>query len=137
MKITSRISLNTEEIDFHAIRAQGAGGQNVNKVSSAIHLQFDVNKSSLPESLKTKVMAISDQRISRAGIITIKAQRFRSQDKNREDAIDRLLLLLKKAAVTNKARKATKPSRNAKKKRMDSKTRRGKVKSLRGRVTSI
>jgi ribosome-associated protein len=137
LKISSRISLKPEEIDFHAIRAQGAGGQNVNKVSSAIHLQFDLQKSSLPESLKTKVMAMSDQRISRGGIITIKAQRFRSQDKNREDAIDRLLLLLKKAAITSKVRKTTKPSRNAKKKRMDSKTRRGKVKSLRGKVTAI
>lgn len=136
LKISNRIFLNLEEIQYHAIRAQGAGGQNVNKVSSAIHLRFDLSRSSLPESFKDKVMAIRDQRISCGGVITIKAQRFRSQDKNREDAINRLLSLLKSAAVTTKARKPTKPTRGSQKRRMDSKTRRGQTKSLRGKIQS-
>lgn len=136
LKISSRLSLDPEELDIHAIRAQGAGGQNVNKVSSAIHLRFDVNKSSLPEAFKTKILALRDRRISSTGVIVIKAQRFRSQDQNRDDATERLLGLLKAAALTAKARRPTKPTRNSQRKRMDSKTRRGRVKSLRSKVDS-
>jgi ribosome-associated protein len=131
LKINNWVFLDLDEIEFSAIRAQGSGGQNVNKVSSAIHLRLDIGKSTLPEFFQKKILALADQRISNSGIIVIKAQRFRSQDKNRDDAIERLLVLLKKAAKNTKARRTTKPSRSSQRKRMDSKTKRGKTKALR------
>jgi ribosome-associated protein len=134
LKINNWVFLDLDEIEFSAIRAQGSGGQNVNKVSSAIHLRLDIGKSTLPEFFQKKILALADQRISNSGIIVIKAQRFRSQDKNRDDAIERLLVLLKKAAKNTKARRTTKPSRSSQRKRMDSKTKRGKTKALRGKV---
>ncbi len=134
--ISNHVSIPDEEIDISAIRAQGAGGQNVNKVSTAIHLRFNIKTSSLPDFYKTRLLAVQDQRISKEGIIVIKAQRYRSQEKNRIEALDRLTQLIKSATSTNKTRKATKPSRNARKKRMDSKTRRGQTKTLRGKVFS-
>lgn len=135
LKISSHVSLPLDEIEITAIRAQGAGGQHVNKVSSAIHLRFNIADSSLPEFYKQRLTQRRDSRISNDGIVIIKAQRFRSQDKNRADALERLKDLISSAAATQKARRPTKPTRSSKKKRMDVKTRRGKVKSLRGKVS--
>ena len=134
LKISNQVSIPLAEVDIQAIRAQGAGGQNVNKVSSAIHLRFDINASSLPDVYKERLKQLSDQRISGDGVIVIKAQRFRSQDKNREDALDRLRELVKGVGVTQKKRRPTKPSRRSQKKRVDRKTKHGQLKSLRGRV---
>ncbi len=134
LRISSQVSIPLSEIQFHAIRAQGAGGQNVNKVSSAVHLRFDFGASSLPEAYKEGLRKQRDQRITDEGVIVIKAQRFRSQDKNREDALCRLADLVKAAGTTQKKRKPTKPSRSSQQKRMDSKTKHGQLKSQRGRV---
>ena len=134
LKISNQVCIPLAEVDIQAIRAQGAGGQNVNKVSSAIHLRFDINASSLPDVYKERLKALSDQRITSEGVIVIKAQRFRSQDKNRDDAFGRLQDLIKSVAVTRKKRRPTKPSRGSRKKRMDRKTKHGQLKSLRGRV---
>ncbi|PCJ41594.1 MAG: aminoacyl-tRNA hydrolase [Moraxellaceae bacterium] len=135
LKISLSVSIPDDEIDLSAIRAQGSGGQNVNKVSSAIHLRFDIRASSLPDFYKQELLALRDRRISKDGVIVIKAQIFRTQEKNRDDALARLQELIKSVAVVKKARRATKPTRNSQKRRMDSKTKRGNIKSLRGRVS--
>ena len=123
-----------EEIKIQAVRAQGAGGQNVNKVSSAIHLRFDIPASSLPDFYKEKLLKLKDSRISKDGIIIIKAQQFRTQKKNKDDAVARLEKLIKSAAATRKKRKPTKPTKASKEKRLDSKARQSKQKALRGKV---
>ena len=132
--ISSKVSIPDNELRFEAIRAQGAGGQNVNKVSTAIHLRFDIQSSSLPDEIKEKILALNDKRISKDGVIVIKAQKFRSQIKNREDALNRLKVLILKSMVRQKKRRPTRPSRSAKKKRLDNKTKHGRLKQLRGKV---
>ena len=129
-----QVQLLEDEVEFIAIRAQGAGGQNVNKVSNAIHLRFDIGASSLPEEIKVRLMQLHDQRVSAEGVVVIKAQAHRSLERNRVDALTRLRELIARAAFVPAVRKATRPSRSAQQKRVDSKVRRGMVKLLRGTV---
>lgn len=133
--ISNNVSIPENEIDLSAMRAQGSGGQNVNKVSSAIHLRFDINQSSLPDFYKERLLKLKDSRITQDGVIVIKAQRFRTQEKNKEDALARLQELIKSASYTAKKRIATKPSRASQKRRVDSKKQRSKIKAMRGKVT--
>ncbi len=134
LKISQNISIPDKEIEFSAIRAQGAGGQNVNKVSSAIHLRFDINASSLSEFYKQGLLGLRDKRISKEGVIIIKAQKYRTQEKNREDALERLRDIIRSVTIIQKVRRATKPSRGSQKRRLDGKAKHAKTKALRGRI---
>jgi ribosome-associated protein len=128
------VPIDPSEVEFSAMRAQGAGGQNVNKVSSAIHLRFDIRASSLPADVKERLLAMRDSRITEDGVVVIKAQQQRSQEQNRHDAIERLHALVRAAAARPKLRKATKPPRSSKRRRLEGKKRRGEIKALRGKV---
>lgn len=126
--------LNPDEVEFVAIRAQGPGGQNVNKVSNAVHLRFDITGSTLPEVIKERLLALNDQRISKEGIVVIKAQRLRSLEKNRAEGLQRLQEMVDKVAVLPTVRRATRATRSSQRRRLDSKSLHGKQKALRGKV---
>lgn len=132
--LSNDVQLGDWEVEFSAVRSQGAGGQNVNKVASAIHLRFDIRRSSLPPFYKERLLRLSDQRITKDGVIVIKAQQYRTQDMNRDDAIERLRELINEAVVVQKKRRATRPTRGSQVRRVDSKVKRGQSKQLRGKV---
>ncbi|QAU34649.1 alternative ribosome rescue aminoacyl-tRNA hydrolase ArfB [Janthinobacterium sp. 17J80-10] len=135
MSLAHPVVIPDNEIEFSQIRAQGPGGQNVNKVSCAIHLRFDIGASSLPEHYKERLLKLRDQRITREGVVVIKAQQSRSLEKNKEDALQRLQELVESVSVLPPVRKPTRPTRSSQARRMDSKATRGKIKAMRGRVS--
>ncbi len=134
LPISKQVIIPKMEIDIQAIRSQGAGGQNVNKVSTAVHLRFDIQASSLPAFYKERLLKLSDQRITKEGVIVIKAQQHRSQEQNREEALNRLQMLIKSVAVPRKKRRPTKPTKGSQRRRMDRKAKRGRLKASRGKV---
>jgi len=134
LRISAHITIPAREIEISAIRAQGQGGQNVNKVSSAVHLRFDIGASSLPELYKQGLLALRDSRISKDGVVVIKAQEYRSQEHNRDEALRRLQELVQSVARFRKPRRPTKPTRSSQQRRLNSKTQRGRIKALRGKV---
>ena len=135
LRISRHVSIPAKEIEISAVRSQGAGGQNVNKLATAVHLRFDIRHSTLPDAYKQRLLALRDQRISKDGVIVIKSQQYRSQDKNRAAALGRLQALVKGVAAVRKKRLPTRPSRRSQEKRLEQKRRHGKDKALRRRLT--